>query len=265
MIELGYRTAEAWGIPLWGEDEAGPYQAIPHAGPSWQREGKPACLPHEYIRGGTAKLLTLFRPATGAVRAQPVEQVSNAVLHPWLKQELGEIVAALPPVADAKGPGRQWSDWGWSDEQVASFDPRPEEERSPVRVVLVWDNLTGHKSVAMVQWCVERGIVPLYTPLGGSWLNLTEAVQRILVRRALAGQHPGSAQEIMEWLAASVRGWNRAPTPFHWGGDRAARRQRARERRHALGGSGGYTRRPVARPRRASVLQHLGNGYAHDK
>src|SRR3712207_7422467 len=43
-------------------------------------------------------------------------------------------------------------------------------------------------------------ILPLYTPLGGSWLNMAESVQRILVRRALGGQHPRSAQEVMAWL-----------------------------------------------------------------
>jgi transposase len=250
---------------LWGEDEAGPYQALPQPGPSWQKEGKPARHPHEYVRGGTAKLLTLFRPATGAVRAKPVACCSNAVLHPWLKEELGALLAALPPVADPDGLGRRWADWGWSEEEVTGFDPRPPEVRPPVRLVLVWDNLTGHKSVALVQWLVERGIVPLYTPLGGSWLNLTESVQRILVRRALEGQHPETAQEVMDWLSAAVRGWNKAPTPFHWGGKRAARRQRARERRHTLGGACGYTRRPVARPRRTSLLQHLGNAHPHDK
>src|SRR5882762_6622221 len=65
------------------EDEAGPYQAIPQPGASWQPEGHPATQPHEYERGGTAKLLTLFRPATGHLRAKGVISASNAVLHPW--------------------------------------------------------------------------------------------------------------------------------------------------------------------------------------
>jgi len=46
---LAYRIAETMGIPLWCQDEAGPYQAIPQPGQSWQREGKPRCQPHEYI------------------------------------------------------------------------------------------------------------------------------------------------------------------------------------------------------------------------
>jgi len=29
--------------------------------------------------------------------------------------------------------------------------------------------------------------MPLYTPIGGLWLNMAESVQRIIVRRALAG------------------------------------------------------------------------------
>lgn len=38
----------------------------------------------------------------------------------------------------------------------------------------------------------------LYTPLSGSWLNMAESVQRIIVSRALSGQHPKTAKEIIE-------------------------------------------------------------------
>ncbi len=48
---------------------------------SSQPEGHPALQPHEYERGGTAKLLTLFRPTTGEIRAKGVVSVTNAVLH----------------------------------------------------------------------------------------------------------------------------------------------------------------------------------------
>ncbi len=63
-------------------------------------------------------------------------------------------------------------------------------ELPPLRLLLVWDNLAGHQTPALVDWLVAHGVWPLFTPLGGSWLNLAESVQRILVRRALAGQHP---------------------------------------------------------------------------
>ncbi len=84
--------------------------------------------------------------------------------------------------------------------------------------------------------CVLFGVMPLYTPIGGSWLNMAESVQRIIVRRALAGQHPKNAQEVIDWLEQTVDGWNQNPTPFVWNGKRRRRRERARLRR--LGGSG---------------------------
>jgi hypothetical protein len=111
----------------------------------------------------------------------------------------------------------------------------------------------------MVDGCVTHGILPLYTPIGGSWLNMAESIQRILVRRALGGQHPDDAHPVMAWLAQAVRGWNADPTPFVWGGKRAARRARARDRRHRLGGSGACTRRPIHRARRWPPP--AGNGY----
>jgi hypothetical protein len=72
--------------------------------------------------------------------------------------------------------------------------------------------------------------------VGGSWLNMAESVQRIMVPRALSGQHPGSALQIIDWLEQTVAGWNRDPTPFVWNGKRRRRRERARLRR--LAGSG---------------------------
>ena len=71
---------------------------------------------------------------------------------------------------------------------------------------------------------------------------MAESLQRILVCRALGGYSPQSAREVMAWLAEAVVGWNADPTPFEWGGKRADRRRRTRER-HQLAG---YTRRPNA-------------------
>lgn len=227
---MAYQVAEAAGLQLWCQDEAGPYQAIPQAGASWQPLGEPARQPHEYIRGGTAKLLTLFRPATGEVRATGVTTAPNTVLHPWLQEELTHILAGLPrlPLAAAeRPPAAQWATW---------LGHEPQTSLPPLRVLLIWDNLAGHLSWAIVKWLLAHGIMPLYTPISGSWLNMAESVQRILVRRALAGQQPQSSAEIMHWLEETVAGWNATPTPFVWGGKRQARRQRARHRR--LGGSG---------------------------
>jgi hypothetical protein len=116
------------------------------------------------------------------------------------------------------------------------YGPQP---MTPLRLILIWDNLAGHLSVALVLWLYRHGVLPLYTPLSGSWLNLAESLQRLLVRRALAGHHPQTPQQIITWLEATVAGWNADPTPFTWGGKRSERRQRARVRRHQrLAGSG---------------------------
>ena len=118
----------------------------------------------------------------------------------------------------------------------------------PLRLLLVLDNLTGHKTPSLVLWLVAHGVMPLYTPLSGSWLNMAESIQRILVRRALAGQAPGSPDDIIDWLEATARGWNADPTPFEWGGKRQLRRERSRQRhRQTLGGSGACARRPFHR------------------
>lgn len=231
---------------MWGHDQAGPYQTIPQAGTSWQPEGEPVRQPAEYVRNGTAKMLTLLHPATGRVRLKGVTHCPNAVLHPWLKQEMTAILAELPePSADADPAliRQQWERW---QEGLTRRFTLP-QALPPLRLLLVLDNLTGHKTPAFVLWLVARGIMPLYTPLNASWLNMTESIQGILARRALAGQHPQSPDEIIDWIEAVARHWNQAPTPFEWGGKRAARRQRRRQQRHALGRSGACTRRPIGR------------------
>lgn len=237
---------EALGLSVWNGDQAGPFQTLPYPGSSWEPEGHPQHRSHEYIRNGTAKLLTLFHPADGQVRVKGVTSCPNSVLHPWLKQELTDILASLPQpslVLEPEANRALWELWF----EGLSVRPTLPAELPPLRMLLIVDNLKGHKSPDLVQWLFEHGIIPLYTPLGGSWLNMAESIQRILKRRALDGQHPTTPVEIINWLEAAARGWNRDPTPFEWGGKRAARRTRSRQRRHALGGSGACTRRPIRR------------------
>lgn len=97
LIEAAYVEGEQLGLAIWGQDEAGPFQTVPYPGPSWEPEEHPACQPQQYIRLGTAKLLTLFHPATGLVRVKGVTSSPHAVVHPWLKAELTAIEASLPP------------------------------------------------------------------------------------------------------------------------------------------------------------------------
>jgi DDE superfamily endonuclease len=164
------------------------------------------------------------------VRGKGVTNAPNTVLHPWLQTELTAILAALPAVTmpeEERPAATRWETW---------LGHVPRAPLPALRLILIWDNLAGHLSWSIVQWLFQHGVMPLYTPIAGSWLNMAESVQRILVRRALAGQHPQSQQEIITWLAETVVGWNADPTPFVWDGKRRERRVRARQRR--LGGSG---------------------------
>jgi len=253
LIEQAHRAGEALGLAVWNQDEAGPYQTVPHPGASWQPEGDPGHRPHEYVpptpagRPCTAKLLTLFHPATGEVRVKGVTSTTNVTLHGWLKEELDAILATSPEPAprDQETTRALWEAWR------VGFTARVTlpAELPPLRLLLIFDNLVGHTSADLLCWLFAHGIMPLYTPLGGSWLNMAESIQRILKHRALDGQYPKNPQEIIDALEATACAWNRDPTPFVWGGKRAARRQRARERRHAQGGSGAVTTRPIRRCR----------------
>jgi len=246
LIEQAYQEGERLGLAVWNQDEAGPYQTIPQPGSSWRPQGEPVRQPHEYLRNGTAKLLTLFHPATGVVHMEGVTTCPNTVLHGWLQEELAIILAELPAPPTTLDPEANracWTHW----QEGLLLHPTLPDDLPPLRSLLILDNLAGHKTPSFVSWLFAQGIMPLYTPLGGSWLNMAESIQRIVVGRALNGQHPTTPQDIILWLEATARAWNREPTPFEWNGKRAARRKRAFARRHRLRGSAACTRRPIRR------------------
>jgi hypothetical protein len=227
---------------------------VPHPGVSWQPRQHPAQQPHEYIRGGTTKSLTLFHPASGQVRLQPAARGTNAVLHPWLRERLGAILAALPPPGSSQDPAATPAAWAvWQAGLPMPFTLPHDLPR--LRLLLVWDNLTGHKTPDLVLWLCQHGVMPLYTPVGGSWLNMAESIERVLKRRALDGQHPHSPAEIGSWFEQTARGWNKQPTPFVWNGKRRQRRRPGRKPMHRLGGSGACTHKPLKRSRSAGAAE----------
>ena len=246
LIERAYTLGTPLGLEVWCQDEAGPFQTVPHPGHGWTPKGQPATQPHEYIRGGTCKILTLFHPATGRVRVRPAVRCTNTILHGWLREELTAIVAVSPASADLVDEETTRAAWRvWQEGLTERFtlpDPLP-----PLRVLLVWDNLAGHKSADMVTWLCEHGVMPLYTPPGGSWLNMAGSIQRILKRRALDGHHPGTSAGIGVWFEQTARAWNQDPTPFAWNGKRRQRRRKRSGDRHAVGGSAAYTRQPLTK------------------
>ncbi|MGI8687855.1 MAG: transposase [Thermomicrobiales bacterium] len=198
---MAYRCAEAAGIPLWCQDEAGPYQTVPYPGERWRPEGDPLRQPHEYLRAGTAKLLTLLRPATGEVRGTGATRTTNAVLHPWVQAEMTESLATLPtaPVAEADRPlAARWATW---------LGHEPRDPFPPLRLILVWDNLAGHLSWPIVDWLFQHGVMPLYAPLSGSWLNLPKGHPQNRCNGLLVGAP--SRGSIRRRRKKSSRGWKR--------------------------------------------------------
>ncbi len=88
-------------LAVWTEDEAGPFQIVPMPGRSWHEGGSGQCQEHQYVRNGTAKLLTLFCPSSGEFRAKGVTSCQNTVLHPWLKTELTNILREYTADSDS--------------------------------------------------------------------------------------------------------------------------------------------------------------------
>jgi hypothetical protein len=126
--------------------------------------------PHEYLpptpagRPCIAKPLTLFHPATGVVQMEGVTACPNTVLHGWLQEELAIILAALSEPAvllNAEANRACWTHW----QEGLLLHPTLPDELPPLRLLLILDNLAGHKTPSFVSWLFAQGIMPLYTPL----------------------------------------------------------------------------------------------------
>jgi hypothetical protein len=126
--------------------------------------GQPVRQPHEYIRSGTAKMLTLFHPASGRIRVKGVTSSANAILHPWLKEELSAILRSLPEALpfDVHTNRQFWKTW----QAGLSLPITLPQELPALRMLLIWDNLRGHYTPDFILWLFAQGIMPSYTPLG---------------------------------------------------------------------------------------------------
>jgi len=99
------------------------------------------------------------------------------------KKLLTEILAVLPekPVLTPEPNRVLWLTW-----QKGLSMPTTLPEALPLlRMLMIWDNLRGHYTTEMLLWLFQHGILSAFTPIGGSWLNMAESMQRILVQRAL--------------------------------------------------------------------------------
>src|ERR1044071_6612936 len=101
-------------------------------------------------------------------------------LHEWLEKELSEVEESLPAttILNEQENRLMWERW----QEGLLWPITLSKQLPPLRMLLVMDNLKGHKTPEMVLWMFAHGIMPLYTPLGGSWLNMAESIQRIIKR-----------------------------------------------------------------------------------
>jgi hypothetical protein len=90
---------------------------------------------------------------------------TNAVLHPWLEAELARILAALPAPTEVLSPEENQRRWERGQAGLSVRITLP-EDLPPLRMLLLLDNLTGHRTPAFVLWLFAQGVMPLYTPLG---------------------------------------------------------------------------------------------------
>lgn len=95
-------------------------------------------------------MLTLFHPASGHVRVRGVTSCTNAVLHPWMQQTLSEVLDTLP-VATPLPPAETRAIWErWQEGLRVKWTLR--ENLPPLWMLLVLDNLSGHKTPKLVHW-----------------------------------------------------------------------------------------------------------------
>jgi hypothetical protein len=104
----------------------------------------------------------LFHPTTGEVRVKGVRSCTNAVLHPWLKEELSAVLKTLPEpslLLTAEENRLLWESW----REGLKIRVTLPAQLPPLRMLLIWDNLTGHKTPALLCWMFRQGILPLQT------------------------------------------------------------------------------------------------------
>ena len=97
------------------------------------------------------------------MRVHGVPSCTNVVLHGWLQAQLAAVLATrpTPAVLSPEDNRARWERW----QRGLAWPFTLPAELPPLRMLLVLDNLTGHKTPAFVLWLVAHGVMPLYTPL----------------------------------------------------------------------------------------------------
>jgi hypothetical protein len=106
----------------------------------------------------------LFHPRSGQVRVKGVTRCPNSVLHTWLEEELQTILAMLPPAVPVRDPVANRAGWTTWQRGLKHAINLPSELPS-LRMLLILDNLAGHRTPSFVLRLIAHGVMVLYTPL----------------------------------------------------------------------------------------------------
>jgi len=82
---------------------------------------------------------------------------------------------------------------------------------------VVLDNSSTHNSAEVRTWLAAHPRVQFHsTPTSASWLNQIEGFFGILTKQSLSLTDFPPTRALQDHLVASLRAWNKNPTPFAW-------------------------------------------------
>jgi transposase len=162
-------------------DEKSQMQALDRSQPVLpMMPGMPERRTHDYLRHGTTSLFAAFNIADGTV----IGELHRRHRASEYKKFLVTIDKAVPAQLD---------------------------------VHLVCDNLSTHKTPAILEWLARHPRFHVhFTPTGSSWINQVERwfglLTAQLLRRSVHTSVQGLEQDVRDWIAT----WNENPKPFVW-------------------------------------------------
>jgi transposase len=162
-------------------DEKSQMQALDRSQPVLpMMPGMPERRTHDYLRHGTTSLFAAFNIADGTV----IGELHRRHRAAEYKKFLVTIDKAVP---------------------------------AELEVHLVCDNLSTHKTPAILEWLARHPRFHVhFTPTGSSWINQVERwfglLTSQLLRRAVHTSVQGLEQDVRDWIAT----WNENPKPFVW-------------------------------------------------
>jgi transposase len=162
-------------------DEKSQMQALDRSQPVLpMMPGMPERRTHDYLRHGTTSLFAAFNIADGTV----IGELHRRHRAAEYKKFLVAIDKTVPPELD---------------------------------VHLVCDNLSTHKTPAILEWLARHPRFHVhFTPTGSSWINQVERWFGLLTDQLLRRGAHKSVQALEQDVRSWIEQWNENPKPFVW-------------------------------------------------